>query len=166
MKTLILMRHAKANQGEAGISDFDRTLNDRGKSDAQLMGKRLAKRSVKPQLYVSSPAKRAHKTAKLVAAETGYDEKKISLEFDIYEAALEDLMHIIRGLNDKLDTVMLFGHNPAFTGLVGYLTNQFIEHLPTSGMVAITFPIESWKQVASTKGETQWIDFPKNAANH
>lgn len=162
MKTLFLMRHAKSSHYEAGVTDFDRPLNDRGKADAPEMGKRLFKKQVLPDIIISSPAKRALKTAKLVAAELGYDEKKIDLQSDIYEADLDDLMHVIRSIDDKYDKALIFGHNPGFTGLIGYLTNSFIENLPTAGIAAITFDMLTWKQVAAGKGHTLWVDYPKS----
>ena len=59
MKTLFLIRHAKSSWDHAALPDKDRPLNDRGKRDAPKMGKRLAKRDVKPDLILSSPARRA-----------------------------------------------------------------------------------------------------------
>lgn len=162
MKTLLLMRHAKSSHYEVGVSDFDRPLNERGKADAPEMGKRLLKKLMIPDIIVSSPAKRALKTAKLVAEQIGYDEKKIDLQSDIYEADIADLVHVIRSLDDKYEIALIFGHNPGFTGLVGYLTNTFIENLPTSGIAAIQFDMATWKQISSGKGTTLWIDYPKS----
>jgi len=62
MKTLFLIRHAKSSWGDAALPDKDRPLNDRGRRDAPKMGERLAKRDVKPDLILSSPAVRALKT--------------------------------------------------------------------------------------------------------
>src|SRR5512132_3138635 len=59
MRTLFLIRHAKSSWDDTALPDKDRPLNDRGKRDAPKMGKRLAKRDVKPDLILSSPAKRA-----------------------------------------------------------------------------------------------------------
>ena len=59
MKTLILVRHAKSSWDDSALPDKDRPLGDRGKRDAPKMGKRLAKRDVKPDLILSSPARRA-----------------------------------------------------------------------------------------------------------
>jgi len=58
--------------------------------------------------------------------------------------------------------VMLFGHNPTFTGLVGYLTNQFIDNIPTSGVVQINFDFPTWKQVTQQSGKFISFDYPKN----
>lgn len=162
MKTLMLMRHAKSSHDNHSLSDFDRPLNDRGKADVEEMGKRLLKNKIKPAVLISSPAKRALKTAKHIASNLGIKESDICLEYDIYEASIEDLLHVIRNIDDEIKSAMLFGHNPAFTGLIGYLTHTPIENLPTAGIATIAFPIQTWKQIAEKSGELIWLDFPKN----
>jgi phosphohistidine phosphatase len=162
MKYLLLMRHSKSSWDIQDQSDFERTLNERGKKDAPEMGKRIRKKELIPDLIVSSPAKRALKTAREVAKELDYPEKNIQLETDIYEADIEDLMHIIRSFDDASQLVMMVGHNPSFTGIVGILTNNFIENLPTSGIVLIKFDLKSWKLLSKHSGTLEWFDFPKN----
>ena len=77
MKTLFLIRHAKSNWADAALPDKDRPLNDRGQRDAPKMGERLAKRAVKPDLILSSPATRALKTAEIIAKTLDYRRKDI-----------------------------------------------------------------------------------------
>ena len=61
MKTLFLIRHAKSSWDDTALPDKDRPLGDRGRRDAPKMGKRLAKRDVKPDLILSSSGEaRAH----------------------------------------------------------------------------------------------------------
>src|SRR5690606_6412988 len=69
MKTLFLVRHAKAVPPQPGLPDHDRTLNDRGRRDAPEMGRRIAQRGVLPNLMITSTAARARTTAQLLAAE-------------------------------------------------------------------------------------------------
>ena len=80
MKTLYLIRHAKSSWAEGGLSDFDRSLNKRGKRDALQMGKRLKALGVTPGVVISSPAKRAITTAQKIADELGYDRGAIVLK--------------------------------------------------------------------------------------
>jgi len=162
MKYLLLMRHAKSAWDIPGQSDFERTLNERGKKDAPEMGKRIRKKDFMPEIIVSSPARRALKTAREVAGELGYDEKNIQQETEIYEADIDDLMHVIRSFNDEASRVLMVGHNPSFTGMVGTLTNTFIENMPTSGVALIRFDIQSWKQVSKHSGTLEWFDYPKS----
>ena len=69
MKTLLIIRHAKSGWDDPSLSDFNRTLTERGKSDAVMMAKRIKNNSIKIDAFVSSPAKRAKKTAKIFMKE-------------------------------------------------------------------------------------------------
>jgi phosphohistidine phosphatase len=162
MKHLLLMRHAKSSWDIPGQSDFDRTLNERGRKDAPEMGERIKKQGFNPQLIVCSPAKRTQKTSKIVAAVLGYSEKNIQLETSMYDADISDLLYIIRSFDDGYNRVMMVGHNPGFTSLIGILSPSLIANLPTSGVALIHFDIKSWKQVAPQSGKLDWIDFPKS----
>lgn len=57
------------------LKDFDRPLNSRGKQNAPLMGNILKDRNIFPDLILSSPAKRAKKTAKIIANMIEYPHK-------------------------------------------------------------------------------------------
>ena len=80
MKTLFLIRHAKSSWDDTALSDKDRPLHDRGKRDAPKMGKRLARRDVKPDLILSSPAMRALTTAEIIAKKLDYKRKDIVVD--------------------------------------------------------------------------------------
>jgi phosphohistidine phosphatase len=162
MKTLIFMRHSKASKDDPGASDFDRPLTERGKGDAQEMGKRIRKSAFQPDLIIASPSKRSSKTARIVAEELGMDTKLVSFESELYEAGIDKVLHVIRNIDDRYNTVMLVGHNPVFTGIVGFLTNSFLEHLPTSGIAVVRFDTATWKIIKHYTGELVHTDSPKN----
>lgn len=161
MKNLILMRHAKAANAVGLQSDFDRTLADRGVNDAGEMGSRLLNKKVVINLIVCSAAKRTTQTARILADKLGYSQTEILSEFDLYNCTTEEGIDVIRHLNDKYDTVLLVGHNPAVTSLVSYLSNSFIESMPTSTQASIVFNATTWKQIAPNLGSLSWIDTPK-----
>ena len=94
------------------------------------MGKRLAKRGVKPDLLVSSPALRALTTAQLIAEEIGYKRKDIVVDDRLYASSADELLAVIRALDKKLDRVMLVGHNPEFADLAHRLSSEIID-MPT-----------------------------------
>ncbi len=161
MKTLFLNRHAKSSWASRETSDFDRPLNERGEFDAPVMGKRLAKREESIGLIVSSPANRALSTAKIIAAEIGYDHHDIKEIESIYEASVKDLLRIVNSLPDFCDRVMLFGHNPGFTDFADYLTGSGIMNIPTCGICKIVFNTDHWIEVSAHTGHLAYFDFPK-----
>src|SRR5687768_6122328 len=100
MKTLILVRHAKSSWDTPGLSDFDRPLNERGKKDAPEMAERLKEKGLKPDVFVSSPAKRARRTARFFAEAFGVEKGDIVLVEDLYMATEEAFIKAIKGLKD------------------------------------------------------------------
>jgi phosphohistidine phosphatase len=159
MKTLYLLRHAKSSWDNLGLDDIDRPLNERGKRDAPFMGQKLKEIGVLPALIIASPAKRAKKTAKKIAVQMGYDEAKIVLKRNIYEASLSDLLELLR--KQKVDSLMLVGHNPELTALYNFLCPIFIPNIPTAGVVGINFPIASWQEIHHHQGEQLFFEYPK-----
>src|SRR5713226_1188400 len=102
MKTLFLIRHAKSSWDDTALPDKDRPLDDRGTRDAPKMGKRLAKRDVKPDLILSSPATRALTTAEIIAKKLDYKRKDIVVDDRLYAGAVHSLLDVIHGLGDRL----------------------------------------------------------------
>jgi phosphohistidine phosphatase len=160
MKTLYLARHAKSSWKYPELSDIERPLNKRGKRDAPYMGKKLKEKGVKPDILISSNAVRARKTAAAVAENIDYPKSKILINDKIYESSSSGLVNIIKGFNDKYDSVMMFGHNPAFTMLNNYLSDSHIDNIPTAGIVGIEFN-SSWKKIGSKSGKTVLYIYPK-----
>jgi phosphohistidine phosphatase len=160
MKTLFLVRHAKSSRDDPSLPDRDRPLDERGKQDAPKMGKRLAKRDVKPELLLSSPALRALTTSQLIAEEIGYKLKDIVVDDRLYASNADDLLAVIRALDRNLNRVMLFGHNPEFTDLAHRLSSEIIE-MPTCAIVEFNFDTKAWSEVGEVKPAKVVFDYPK-----
>lgn len=164
-KKLLIIRHAKSDWANPGISDFNRPLNQRGIVDAPKMGKRLKAKGIFPDAVVSSPATRAITTAKLVCYEFGFDIANIQENKAIFDANCNTLLKIINHFDNKDEFIALFGHNNGITDLAVYLTDAEIFNIPTSGMVLINFPFDDWKMVGKESGEVAFFDYPKNTEN-
>ena len=146
MKTLYLVRHAKSSRDDPMLPDKDRPLNDRGKRDAPRMAKQLAKRDVKPDLILSSPARRALTTAELFAKNLDYKVNDIVIDKRLYATSPEGLLQVIHEHGDKPKRVMLFGHNPELTELAHRLSGK-ITDMPTCAVAEFAFDIKSWSNV-------------------
>lgn len=162
MKQLILIRHAKSDWGNAGLSDFDRPLNDRGKNDAPMMAERLKGQKIHIDAFVSSPAKRAAKTAKYFVEVLEKDKKEIIYKDDLYLASAETFFNVIKKFPDDQDTVAVFSHNEGITDFANQLTKTRIDNIPTCGVFAIKVDTESWKDFRQAKKEFWFFDYPKN----
>lgn len=160
-KQLLLVRHAKSDWGDLNLKDFDRPLNKRGKENAPEMAERLFNRGFKFDLMVSSPAKRALKTAKYFSEKYGINE--IQTSESIYEANTTTLLRVVNSLDNQAQTVILFGHNSGLTDFANELCNGDIYNIPTAGMVLISFPFDAWEMVSRGTGELVFFDYPKNS---
>ena len=162
MKKLFLIRHAKSSWEDTSLADFDRPLNKRGKKDAPFMGSILYKQGVKPDLILSSPAKRAYSTAKKIAKELNYSVEKIEKSKKIYLSSPAALLDIITKQKEYIQTLLLFGHNPELTELVAQLCNEHIDNVPTCGIVCISFDVEQWNLINKSNSKFEYFDYPKN----
>jgi phosphohistidine phosphatase len=165
MKTLYLARHSKAMQRKLDIPDFERTLVKSGEKDALRMAGKLKKAGHVPELLMSSTANRALETAHLYAKGLKYPVEKIMVKDALYsEMSTEALLYIIRQVDDRYDSVLVFGHNPVLTSLAKLLIENFHEDIPKSGVVGIEFAVMDWKSLAPLKGRLRLFEYPKRMA--
>jgi len=162
MKTLLLIRHAKSDQSFFG-NDFERPLNERGKTDAPVMAKRLLDKKIKLDLFVSSPAKRAKKTAELFCQKLNMKEDDILFISKLYHASPEIFYEVIEELDNKFSTVAIVSHNPGITYFANDLSgSKVIDNMPTCAIFAIKVDIDKWSDFANAKKEYLFFDYPKN----
>jgi len=165
VKRLTLVRHAKSGHKDGSLPDFERPLSRRGKEDAPEMGRRLAARGCAPDALVTSPAKRARKTAEKIARALGFPEDAIGEDSRVYDAGVGTLIETIRDFDDAWDHVLLVGHNPGFTELANLLGHLEIPNLPTCGVVCLDLAETTWRKVAQGAGTLVFYDTPKQAAD-
>ena len=159
-KLLLILRHAKSSWEFEELSDHDRPLNNRGRRDAPLMGRKLLKEQLVPQIIISSSAVRAHSTARKVAKACGYEDE-ILIDPVLYGSGYSDYLNVLINQEDKHDIIMLVGHNPISEQLVEVLTGEIVT-MPTCAIACISLPITSWKQIiAKTKGQLLNLWRPK-----
>jgi phosphohistidine phosphatase len=165
MKTLFLVRHSKAVTRKANLPDFQRTLVKAGEKKSMSMAKKLKKEGVMPDLMISSTANRALETAHLFARNLAYPTHEIMVKDALYnEMSPEALLYLVRQVDNRVKSIMLFGHNPAFTDFASHLVRGFDQDIPKSGIVGIQFQKESWKDVSKGSGKLEFFEYPKRLA--
>jgi len=107
------------------------------------MGKKLFKKNIRIDQFVSSPALRAKTTAELFVTEYHRKQKEILFVPSLYHAGPETFYEVISKLNDAYDHVALFSHNPGITDFADSLTDNQISHMPTCSVFAVTTVINS-----------------------
>jgi phosphohistidine phosphatase len=162
LKTLLVIRHAKSDQSFFG-NDFERPLNERGKKDAPVIANRLLQKNITIDAFVSSPAKRAKKTAEIFCEAFNQQPADIAFVSSLYHAPSHQFYEVIKTLDDKNNAVAIFAHNPGITYFVNELaTGTRIDNMPTCAVFAVQADIEHWKDFAKAKKEFLFFDYPKN----
>jgi phosphohistidine phosphatase len=161
MKTLLIVRHAKSSWNDPSLTDFERPLNKRGKRDAPFMAELIRNKNIKPEIIISSPARRAITTARNFAEAAGYAAADIQTEPAIYDDGPRAITSILKAIDDDTDTAYIFGHNPDFTYLATYLTGEHFDNVPTCGCVCIEFDMESWTDIEEENGRLIFFEYPK-----
>ena len=164
MKTLSLVRHAKAVPRSQGIGDMKRSLVPVGRTDARILARHAKAKGIKPELLLSSPANRTVETAQIFAEEFRYPFESIVLNDAIYDEGELALLDIVRNLDDQYGSVMIFGHNPSLTDFAAILLDDFQEIVPKSGLVCITFKTKQWSRITGGKGKLKEFDAPSPKA--
>src|SRR6185437_7349009 len=162
MKTLLIIRHAKSGWDDPSLSDFNRTLTERGKSDAAMMAKRIITNEIKIDAFASSPAKRAKKTAKIFMKEYKKNETDLLLIPSLYEPSVADFYDAVETLDDKNDIVAIFSHNPGITEFVNSLECSPIYNMPTCAIFGLKIKTKHWKEFTEAEKEFLFFDYPKN----
>lgn len=160
-RELVLIRHAKSSRDDPVPDDFDRPLNARGKRDALEMGGRLRLRGCIPDLVLSSPAKRARKTARRIAHALGYPKGKVSLDARLYLLGAAELGSLVREVPDGCRRVFLVGHNPDISEFAEWLIGEKLGDIPTCGVVALRMNVPAWNAAGAKTGTLLLFDYPK-----
>lgn len=162
MKTIILVRHAKTEPMDIGITDYERQLKPRGYKDSEIIVNQLKEMGIRPDLILSSPASRAKQTAQIFAKGLQYDEDKIEYQKFIYDGYTSAEFIDFLGKYDRSnDTIIVMGHNPEIAMMAINLTDGNYFHFPTAAATGISYNIDSWKEMMVREGKTEWFIYPK-----
>lgn len=153
------MRHGKSSW-ELKVSDEDRALLQRGITDAKLVGEELSSKGLEIDFTFSSPANRALHTAMICLRQLRFPLDRFKVIPELYDFSGNHVIDFVRSLSNDLNTVLIFGHNHAFTHIANSLGSQYIENVPTSGFVHLKFQDKTW--AAIEKGTTVQTIFPKH----
>lgn len=117
MKTLTLLRHAKSGWDDPAARDFDRALNPRGKRAAAQMGQYLAENALAFDHVLASPAVRVVETLDNLAI-TYPSLPSPEWERRIYLASAATLLDLVADVPDRVERLLLVGHNPGLEDVV------------------------------------------------
>jgi len=125
------------------------------------MGAMCKSKGYVPDQLVSSNANRARTTAEVFCREFGYSPEKLSLEPSLYHAPEDSYLEVCFGLDEDIDSVMLFGHNPGITYLANSVSDDYIDNVPTCGVLVIDSKAKTWNQVDFSNCTLKDFLYPK-----
>lgn len=161
-KTIIFIRHGKAEEINADITDFERSLVPKGIRLSHVSAKKLAEENLSFDQIFTSPAFRAIETALVFAENLNYNKDKILIKEELYfktdKASFKVLLETI---DNSSNTVLFFGHNPTFTELAFEFSKDFCNNMPKSSVVGLHFDVDSWKDIKQNTGELLFFIRPK-----
>ena len=159
MKRIILVRHAKSSW-EYDVNDKERPLKQRGYNDANLVANAFKLKDFEVNKIYCSPAKRALETCEIFFKTLKIDQINPIIVEDLYDFGGNNVISFIKSLSNDENNVMIFGHNHAFTSISNIFGTTYIDNVPTSGLVMISFNTDSWNSIE--KGRTELTIFPRD----
>ena len=124
MKRLYVVRHAEASWDNKFLSDYERPLKQEGIKDAQQIGAYLNSKKYNPNCVLYSSAKRTTETAEIIYNIL----KDNSIDFInnklLYESSVNEILQILRSLNNNYNSILIVGHNPSITMLINQISDE------------------------------------------
>jgi len=159
MRNIFLLRHAKSSWKDTFLDDYERPLNNRGKRDAPHIAHRLLTREIEVDLIISSSSRRTSDTAKIFADILSYRSEMV-FDDKLYEASNKQILEVINRIDDKYQNVLIVCHNPGITNVVNNLCDFFIDNIPTTGIVGLSFN-NDWRNIRERSCSFLFFDYPK-----
>lgn len=169
MKSVYILRHAKSSWALPGLTDRERPLNERGRSQAAMMSDWFATLAEKPQHIISSPSARTRETLDLIGP--GLGDLPVAFHDDLYLGTIEAyLAHL---WSQEADSVLLVGHNPICDELTRYLTKPsspaadklMAHHFGTCCLAVLEFDEGDWTKLGEASCNLAHFIRPKELEN-
>lgn len=152
-KTLILVRHATAEDQKLMVKDFERELVGKGKTDSSTMGRWMALKGIYPDRFISSSAPRASQTAVIIGDQLKFQAADIILEDSLYDGGPRAYLSVVNAIPEDSNIVALFGHNPDITYFAEYLSGADLDSMSKGSIVVIDFKDQAWAEVSAKTGD-------------
>jgi phosphohistidine phosphatase len=159
MKTVYVMRHAKAKEHALFGKDKDRKLSDTGISEVTIIAQQLSAKIIQPiDAIITSDAKRTLMTTKIVAA--NITKTKIIEQPLLYNAPMQVFYEVLLQLPNNIASVLIIAHNPGITHFVNSVGIAKVDNMPTSGVFGFNIVTNDWLQILDAPKEFLYFDCP------
>ncbi len=151
-RRLVLLRHAKSSWKRPDQHDHDRPLSGRGRRDAPKVAERLIALGWEPERIVSSDARRARETAKLLVSGLS-DRVEIMLDPALYSDGAAAILDSLSSFEPGVGTALVVGHNPDMEWAVRALSRSSIGFGTATAVLLSIDGTADWAEATGLAGE-------------
>ena len=150
MKTITFLRHSKSSWDYI-LEDIDRPLNEVGIEKIKKVAESSKHQFINSDIIFSSTANRAIHTCLILTRQLSITNNKVRLSEDLYTFNHFEVFDFIKKIEDKYSQVVLVGHNPAYTEISNYFSENKILNLPTARWFSMKFDSNKWSDILKLK---------------
>jgi phosphohistidine phosphatase len=167
MKTLILIRHATADNEKISQPDSDRNLNELGQLQAKSIAEQLQQKNCLPDYLLCSPANRTRQTATILCQTLKLNpDALLSIDEILYSGSLEQILSTLCDLTIASERLFVIGHNPNLSWLAHRLCSASNTiTLPPAGVIGLEFAIKSWQELSKAQGRLLFFLEPNHESS-
>lgn len=153
---IYFLRHGAAEDAAPGQSDFDRHLTKKGVKQMKAVAKGMRRLGVEPDAILTSPLVRARETAEIAARALKATDRLHEADELASGCTLSSLAELLRKYSE-CDPVMLVGHEPDFSTMVGRLTGGSIVDVKKAGLALVEAD-----RIEPAAGRLLWLLTPEH----
>ena len=150
MKKITFLRHSKSSW-DYNLDDIDRPLNNSGVVKIKKIAELSKVQFINSDIIFSSSATRAIHTSLILTRCLSINSNRINICEDLYTFEFNEVVNFINKIENKYSEVVLVGHNPAYTEISNYFSENKILNLPTARWFSMKFDSNSWSDILKLK---------------
>lgn len=148
------------------MRDFDRSLNDKGRRGAAIMGAHIKEHGIAWDMVLASPAARVVETLAIALPQHApvFDKR-------LYLASAEMMCDTIRKQAGEAGAVLIVSHNPGLQDLLFTLVgpehendlfNEAVQKFPTASFAVLRLDIDDWAELGEHCGVFEHFARPRD----
>jgi phosphohistidine phosphatase len=155
MRSLLLLRHAATEGTRQGHPDQARRLTPEGQRQAAAIGDDLRSSGTRLDVVLSSPATRVRQTVEALRLTA-----PVVVTDRLYDAGSDDIIDMIRGLDDAAEHVLIVAHAPGLPAIVHELADPGGSDTEAMSTIEWRFPAGTLATMSVTGS---WADLQRAA---
>jgi phosphohistidine phosphatase len=150
MKVITFLRHSKSSW-ENNIEDINRPLSETGIKKIKKIANLSKDHFISTEIIFTSSANRALHTSVLLSRTLSINLNKIKICDELYTFNYNKVFDFIQTIDNNYLEVVLVGHNPAFTEISNYFSENKILNLSTARWFSLKFESDNWSDIINLK---------------